>query len=133
MFSTKQAPQKKMETKDNTAVLDPEPQVAPSMRCQIKPDPEPQVAQQIPPATSEVTQQVPTNCPVPESQVSQQIPIACPGPGSQVTSSMHHPNPSICRPIPSRSSSVQAFQQILAQQNETEYVNVSSGDEDDNS
>jgi hypothetical protein len=120
-----------MKTKANTAVLDQEPQVAPSMRCQIKPDPEPQVAQQIPPATSEVAQQVPTNCPAPESQVSQQIPIACPDPGSQVTSSMHHPNPPICRPAPTRSSLVQAFRRILAQQNETEYVNVSSGDEDE--
>jgi hypothetical protein len=59
----------------------------------------------------------------------------------QVTSSMRRPitpNPesrviqSLRRPSTARSSLIQAFRQILAQQNDAEYITLSSGDEDDN-
>jgi hypothetical protein len=99
----------------------------------MKPDPEPQVAQQIPPATSEVAQQVPTNCPAQKSQTTSLMRRQIkPDPESRVTLPMHRPNLPARHPSPVRNSLVQAFRQILAQQNDAEYINVSNGDEGDN-
>jgi hypothetical protein len=96
-----------MGAKNNTPVPDQELKVTKPMRRPNNLNPEPQVAP------------------------SMRHPIK-PDPGSQVIQSMHRPNPSICRPSPARSSVVQAFRQILAQQNDAEYIMLSSGDEDDN-
>jgi hypothetical protein len=110
--------------------------------------PKTQVAQQTPTTNSELTRQVPVTHPVPKPQTisSMRIPIKPapepqvlqsmrhpnnPNPEPRVLQSMHCPNPSTRRPAPARSSLVQAFRQILAQQNDAEYINVSSGDEDD--
>jgi hypothetical protein len=116
MFSSKQASAKNMEAKNNTPV----------------PDPEPQITQQTPTTKSELTQQVPITLPNPGQQVLQSMrrPIK-PGPVSQIIQPSHRPIRSTRRPIPSRSSLVQAFRQILAQQNDAEYITLSSGDEDD--
>jgi hypothetical protein len=120
-----------METKANTAV------------------PKPQVTQQTPTTKSELTRQVPITLPDPEPQIAQSMrrliksdpeqqvsqsirrPIK-PDPEPQVIQSLHRPNPSARRPAPAKSSLVQAFRQILAQQNDVEYITLSSGDEDDN-
>jgi hypothetical protein len=88
-------------------VSDPEPQVASSMRRPNNSNPEPRVLQPM------------------------RRPIK-PEPESQIIQLLNRPNPPARRPIPSRSSLVQAFRQVLAQQNNSEYITLSSGDEDDN-
>jgi hypothetical protein len=121
-----------METKNNTDVSDPDSQVT----------------QQISAAQSKITQQIPITCPAsnrkitcsmhrpikpdPEFRVTQSLrrPIKS-DPESQVIQSLHRQNLPARRPAPARSSLVQAFRQILAQQNDAEYITLSSGDEDE--
>jgi hypothetical protein len=91
---------------------------------QIVPDPERQDTQENPPVSKvHATQQNPSTPPAPNLQIIHQNPTVYPS---------HRPFRSTRRPIPSRSSLVQAFQQILARQNDAEYITLSSGDEDDN-
>jgi hypothetical protein len=98
------------------------------------PDPEPQIAQQTSTTKSELTRQVTRTLPDPESSaISSMRRQIKPDSDSQFTSSMCRPFRSTRRPFPTRSSLVQAFRQILAQQNDAEYITLSSGDEDDNS
>jgi hypothetical protein len=104
-------------------VLDQERKVTKPMRCPTKPIPEPQVLQSM---------RRPIK-PAPELKVIPSMRRQVkPDPESQIIQPLHRPNPSICRPSPARSSLVQAFRQILAQQKDAEYITLSSGDEDDN-
>jgi hypothetical protein len=111
IFSHKKTPPKKLKSKVGQTVLNPKPQVTP------------QIPPTVPNPKSQVTCQLQQNPPAPKSQITQQNPA---------TFTTHRPNPSICRPIPSRNSLVQAFRQILAQQNDAEYITLSSADEDEN-
>jgi hypothetical protein len=93
---------------------------------QIVPDPERQDTQENSPILKvHATQQNPSTIPAPKSQIAQKTPAIFPNPEPKITQSMR-------RPYPARSSLVQAFRQILAQQNDAEYITLSSGDEDDN-
>jgi hypothetical protein len=95
---------------------DPKYKVIPSTRHPIKPDLDSRVNSSMRrPIKSDPQPQV-------NSSMRRQIK---PDSESQVNSSMR-------RPAPARSSLVQAFRQILAQQNDAEYITLSSGEEDDN-
>jgi hypothetical protein len=99
------------------------------------PTPEPQIIQQVPAPEPQVTSSMRRPIkPAPESRVP--LPMRRtikPDQDSQITLPMCRPVRSTRRPIPSRNSLVQAFRQVLAQQNDVEYITLSSGDEDDNS
>jgi hypothetical protein len=121
-FSHKKTPSKKLKPKVVKPVPNPEPQVAQQIR-QNPPDSIPKITRPIPSAPkSQVIQQNPAIPSAPIPQDIQQNPA---------TFTTRRQIPSARRPIPARSSLVQAFQQILAQQNNAEYINVSSGDEDE--
>jgi hypothetical protein len=102
------------------------------------PTPEPQVTQQIPailpnPKPRIIQQNLPIP-PAPKSQATRQNPSA-PIPQdiqqNPATFTTRRQIPTARRPVPAISPLVQAFRQIITQQNDIEYINVSSGDEDE--
>jgi hypothetical protein len=132
----------------------PELKELPSMHHRNKPAPRSNVTQELPitcpDPEPQIIQQIPASLPTPELRVNpsmrrpikpaleSRIPLPVrrpikPDPDAQVRPSMCRPFRSTRRPIPPRSSLIQAFQQVLARQNDAEYITLSSDDEDDKS